>query len=671
MKRLSIRHAVIIGGGFVAGFGLAWWLLIRAGAPAAAPRHVVLFTLDTTRADAIGSYGSPTAVTPHLDALAARGVRFADAVTAAPLTGPAHAAIFTGMYPARFGVRDNATTPLPGEAVTLAERLQAAGLATGGFIGAFVLDRPYGFAQGFDVFRGFSRVDPGREATAERRGSDVVDDAVRWLADVPIDQPFFLWVHLYDPHTPYAAPEPFGSRHGARPYDGEVAYVDHQVGRLLETLRTRGVVNETLVAAVADHGESLGEHGEDDHGVFLYEPVLRVPWILAGPSVGAGRIVTEQVRVIDVAPTILDLLGLPPLDGTDGESLVPVLRGQVRNPIPAAYAESYYSRFHLGWSELRTLRADGWKVIDAPRPELYAAHDDPVEAVNRYEAQRSLADRMIAEARKLEETLTGGRRAEAPAPDAETLARLRSLGYVGTSVPSPSAAGGGLPDPKDRMEAWGRYKRSFTSAIDDLAASRIDAAIATLRDLIRTHEGAYDLHELLGEAYRRQGRLPQALGEFEMASLINPTAPGPHLSAAEVLLAMGRAADAATPLDQARRLAPESFDVAYVDAKVLEATGRVDEAVAAYGRGIDINPANPRIRLDLAVLASRTRRLDLADAQLRHLLTMGYQPSRTHVAIGQVAEMRGDAAGARLAYERALAIEPGLPVAEAALRRLR
>jgi hypothetical protein len=241
-------------------------------AAAAQPRNLLLITLDTTRADRLGAYGYAQARTPNLDTLAREGVRFDDAAAQAPITGPSHAAILTGRYPARFGVRDNATTPLPGEAVTLAEILEAKGFATGGFIGAFILDRPYGFAQGFSTFNsGFTRVDPGGEANAERRGDAVVNDAVAWMRGLPAGQPFFGWVHLYDPHMPYEDG-----------YDGEIARVDREIGRLLDALRARGAYDDTLVIAVADHGESLGEHGEDEHGVFLYEPVTRVPWIMRG-----------------------------------------------------------------------------------------------------------------------------------------------------------------------------------------------------------------------------------------------------------------------------------------------------------------------------------------------------------------------------------------------------
>lgn len=670
MRQRSVR-ALIFWFTMVAVAVVTWVIVSNRTATSSQPRHVVLFTLDTTRADHIGVYGAPLARTPHLDSLAGRGVRFDDAVTTAPITGPAHAAIFTGQYPARFGVRDNATTPLPERATTLAEHLASAGFSTGGFIGAFVLDRAYGFAQGFATFSGFDRVESGREANAERIGSEVVDDALQWLATVPTEQPTFLWVHLYDPHAPYAAPAPFGNEFVSRPYDGEVAYVDHQIGRVLEALRARGTLDDSLIIAVADHGESLGEHGEDEHGVFLYESVMRVPLIIAGPSARTGHVVTEQVRVIDLVPTTLDLLGLPAVPGLDGESLRTVLDGGSRQTVPAAYAESYYPKLHYGWSELRSLRADGWKVIDAPRPELFAITKDPREADNVFEGQRALGERMVAEAARLDRELTGGQAPQATAPNRETMERLRSLGYVGTSSPLPTTDGDRGPDPKDRIEERRTFKRLLSEAIDDLRANRLDESVRKLRDLVRINNRAYDLHQLLGEAYQRMGRLNEALGEFEVAALLNPTAAAPHLSAAELLLSAGQTAEARKRLDLATAIDPGSFDVALVRGQVLQAVGQAEEAQAAYERAISVNPAHPRARMLLIGVASQLKRFDIAEREARTLLESGYRPSRMQFTLGGLAQMQGQLDRAAQHYREALRLEPGLTMAAEALRQLR
>jgi len=241
--------------------------------------NLLLITLDTVRADHLGSYGDKAAATPVLDRLAREGVRFADATTHAPITGPAHAGILTGLYPARFGIRDNAATPLPPDAMTLAEVLKGAGYRTGGFIGAFILDRAYGFDQGFELFDSeFAGFDPRARLNAERPAAAVVERTIAWLKTLSPGQPFFAWVHLYDAHTPYTPPPPFDKAFRARPYDGEIAGVDRAIGSVIAALEERGLLDRTLIVAIGDHGEGLGEHGEDAHGVFLYDSVLRIPW---------------------------------------------------------------------------------------------------------------------------------------------------------------------------------------------------------------------------------------------------------------------------------------------------------------------------------------------------------------------------------------------------------
>jgi arylsulfatase A-like enzyme/Tfp pilus assembly protein PilF len=648
--------------------GAAAFVLFRGAAIDERPRHVLLITLDTVRADRLGTYGYAGAETPHLDALAARGVRFDDAVAPSPITGPSHAAMFTGLYPGRLGVRDNATTPLPDDAVTLAALLAERGFATGGFIGAFILDRPYGFASGFEHFgSGFERVESGRETNAERRGDLVVDDALAWLRSLPADRPFFGWVHLYDAHAEYAAPEPFGSRFRDNPYDGEIAFVDAQVGRLLDALRARNALDDTLVIAIADHGEALGDHGEDEHGVFLYDEVIRIPWIAAGPGARRGHVVAEQVRAIDLMPTILDALGLEVPGGLDGESLSALLKGGTRDEAPPAYAESHYPRLHYGWSELRAIRAEGWKAVDAPRPELYNLRDDPGELHNLYEARQPLADRMIEQAVRLGLEMDA-RAAPVRAADRETLDRLRSLGYVGIAAPPPP--GTRLPDPKDRIAERREYRALMTAALDAMGEGRLGDAERSLRRLADINERAPDVHQLLGEVYQRQGRLTEALAAFEASSLLNPSSAGPLLSAAEVHLERRELRRARARLDDAAAVDPQSFDVALVRGRMFEAEERLDEALASYERAVELNPANPRARLAAMQAASQVKRFGAAEAHARQLLAMGYQPARTHVALGQLAQMQGRTAEAERHYRSALELEPGLGIAYEALRRL-
>ena len=633
------------------------------GAPASKPKNVLLITLDTMRADRLGAYGYTAARTPNLDALARNGVRFDDATAPAPITGPAHAAILTGMYPARLGVRDNVITPLPSEAKTIAEILSSRGFATAGFVGAFILDRPYGFAQGFETFRGFSRVDSGTEANAERTGDAVVDDADQWIASLDATKPFFGWVHLYDAHLRYQPPSPF-----EQTYDGEIAFVDQQVGRLLDALRARRVLDETLIVVIGDHGESLGEHGEEGHGIFVYDAVLRVPFVVSGPGVPSGVTVPEQVRALDLAPTILDILGMPPAEKVDGVSLTPLIQGGQHETPPASYAESYYPRFHYGWSEVRAVRADGWKAIDAPKRELYNLRQDPREQKNLYVEQQALADRMLGELTRMAREIGGEQQVAVRQPDREAMERLRSLGYVGGSSALPTGARG--PDPKDRIEMQSEYNALMSDAIDDLRGGRPEASIAKFKRLVALNDRAYDLHLFLGEAYERLQRLQQALGEYEYAAVLNPEAVVPLVSAAEVHMKAGDLRGARKKLDEATKIDAGSLDVLLLSGRILEREGRSGDALAAYQRATEQNAANPRARTQLVALATQMRRWDVAERELRKLLEMGYQPARTYFGLGRVAQAQGRTADAVANYHEALRLEPGLRMAEEALRSL-
>src|SRR5690606_22527819 len=330
-------------------------------------------------------------------------------------------------------------------------------------------------------------------------------------------------------------------------------------------------------------------------------------------------------------------------EGLDGVSVWPLIGGATRVDVPASYAESYYPKLHWGWSELRAIRADGYKAIDAPRPELYNLRDDPGELHNLYASQQALADRMIAEAARLDREMRGGKEVVVAEPDRETMERLRSLGYVGAMASGPAGGSGERgPDPKDRIGERRASREALTRAIDDLRAERFDAAAKTLRALSAGNERSADLHELMGDAYRGLGRLDDALGEYGYAALINASAASPRLSMAEIHIERGNLRAARTALDEAAAPAPQSFDVAFVTGRMLESEGRVDEALAAYQRAIALNPANPRPRRQLATLASRIGRLDIAEREFRAMIAMGYQPSRASVALGGIAQIRGN-----------------------------
>lgn len=663
--KIPLRHSLAAA---VAGAALSVGVNHGFQPPAARP-NVLLITLDTFRADRIGAYGYKLAATPNLDRLAREGVRFADATTQSPLTGPAHTALLTGRYPTRFGVKNNASTPLPDSAVTLAEVLKESGYRTGAFIGAFVLERQYGFAQGFDLFdAAFTGYRAQNKQLVQRTADAVTAPAVGWMK-ASGDAPFFAWVHFYDAHTPYSAPGAIGVKLKARPYDGEIAYVDAAVGRLLASLSASGALDRTIVVAIGDHGEALGEHGEEEHGIFLYESVLRIPWLARLPNAErAGTVVTEQVRSIDLTPTLLDLVGIQRKHPFDGESVAAVMRGQPRRDPPSSYADAHYPQLHFGWSALRSLRVGEWKYVDAPKPELYDLRTDRAERQNVIAERSSVAARMSGELKTIERAFGPDADKPAPQPDPETLARLRSLGYVGIAAPTHSGTRG--PDPKDRIQEFNRFKSLLVAATTEMAQRRPDAAIARLKQAAAINDRAYDLHIMLGDAWLQKRSYENALGEYEAAALLNPGTAAPHVLAAEVLLEQGRLNEAMKRLDAGAKIEPSSGEVALARGRAYERSGRWADALAEFQRAVAINPSDVPARGRLVGAAMNLKQFDVAEPHLRVLLNEKYQPARTYFALGFIAESRGNLAAAAAEYRRALAADPSLRQAADGLRRV-
>jgi arylsulfatase A-like enzyme/predicted Zn-dependent protease len=453
---------------------------------------VVVVTLDTTRADRIGAYGGNFVPTPNLDAIAEEGVLFESAYAQAPLTLPSHSSMFTGKYPASHGVRHNGVFRLRAEETTLAERLKESGFATAAVVGAFVLNAGYGTEQGFDLYADIprDRYSGGRDQLyeAQRSAEEVNAEAFRWLDTKP-DGRFFLWVHYYDPHAPYAPPEkPGRTLHGSG-YDREISYLDSCFGDLVDRLRREGILDDVLLVVAGDHGESLGHHGELSHGVFLYEPAMQVPLMIRAPGlVPKGRRETDLVELVDVAPTVLDLLELPPLPGASGRSLRPLLRDETGPSSRMVFAETFMPRIEFGWSELRMVRDRRFKYIQAPRPELYDLREDPTESVNLHGLESERSAEMAAALQDWVASTTNvevaadARKAISP----EEEAKLRSLGYLGGSSDlSLTDSGGALPDPKDHV-AEGAIVLEARKALE---AGNVDSALATLDRVLERSPG--------------------------------------------------------------------------------------------------------------------------------------------------------------------------------------
>jgi arylsulfatase A-like enzyme/tetratricopeptide (TPR) repeat protein len=631
--------------------------------------NVLLITLDTTRADRLGAYGAIAKPTPAFDRIAGDGVLFRRAVTAVPLTLPSHATMFTARYPPAHGVRDNGGFFLDAGETTLAERLKANGFATGGFVGAYVLDRRWGIAQGFDTY--FDEFDTSRAkggvlASVERPGNEVADRALAWLEQVAGSR-FFGWVHFYDAHSPYDPPEPYRSRFAAEPYTGEIAFVDSQIQRLLEFLDRRDLLKKTIVAIIGDHGESLGEHGERTHGFFIYQSVLDIPFAVLTPFDGLrGRRVAEVVRSVDLVPTLMDLLSMPLVDRVDGQSLAPLMSGSsgsVRELGLEAYAEAMYPRYHFGWSELRALTSGRFKYIDAPRPELYDLEQDPHELHNVYDTRRPLADRMAASLRSIAEPVAAAVKPPVEVPstalgagDPEARARLAALGYVGTFAGDAPRSRSTLADPKDKIELF----NLITKAREELQdAHDSKAGLAMLEEAVRKDPEIVDAWLLMGNAYASRREFTRALQCFQRALALKPDYDLAVMNMANVYRDLGRPADAVVGLQRLLAINPNHLQARQQMAQIFLDEGQLADAERELDAVLRQDERMAAAHNSLGALRLKQGDTDGGEREIRRALADRPDLALAHFNLALVAERRGDLTSAEAEYRKEIEQHPG------------
>ena len=629
--------------------------------PAAPPRHVLLVTLDTFRGDRLAPETAP-----NLDRLAAEGARFTRARAAAPLTLPSHASILTAAWPHTHGLRDNGDGPLDAAHPTLAERLAARGWDTAAFVGSFVLDRRFGLGRGFARYDDRVTRDVAllESPAAERDGAEVVAAFEDWLAaraggdSDRGSAPFFAWLHLYDPHAPYEAPEPFASRFPGAPYDAEVAYADALVGRALAALRARGLLDESLVAVVGDHGEGLGEHGESTHALLIYNSTLHVPMLLWAPGLVPRREIATLVRTVDLAPTILDLLGTGESFG-EGRSLVPLLAGA---PLPEApaFGESLYASRHLGWSPLHSVESGPYKYIAAPEPELYEVSSDPAETIDRLAARPDEAERLAA--------LLAAELGRAPpsaaqrAADAETIARLRSLGYLAGSAPAPAPT----VDPKRKLDVWERLLR----ATELQARGEHAAAARVFESVLRSERSLPLVYESLGACYVRLERWDEAERLYGLALARDIDSAAIRL---DLALARARRGDAAGAVEELRRalaLDPRSVAAHHHLGDLHRAAGRTAEAAAAYRTALTINPDYVYSWNGLGRALAASGDAEAALTAFRRAVEIA--PGEPHGVLNLAVQLErmGRTADARDTYRRCLELDPNPEIRDLATQGL-
>ena len=659
------------------------WLAASALAATVAPPNVILITLDTVRADRMGFLGSKRGLTPNLDTLARQSVVFTRAYSQVPLTAPSHATILTGTYP-QFNQVNDFQVPLAQELPYAPAILREHGYHTAAFIGSMILDPNAKFAPGFD--RGFETYDAGfqtwhsgedRYRTTERRGTEVVAHALAWLNQHP-KGPFFIWVHLYDAHHPYDPPEPYKTKYASAPYDGEIAYTDSAVGKFLAQLRARGLYGGALIAVMADHGEALGEHGEDTHGIFLYDETIHVPLTIklpGEPSQGkaahgkssTGKRIENRVGLVDVLPTILQAVGIAVPPQVQGESLLGIMKSK---PTPAeradastltstdrpAYAETDYPHRAYGWSSLRALRTGKYLYIDAPRKELYDQMADPKAEHDLSAASTAVTSTLAGQLDAFRQKTSSNREAPKSLDDPEAQQKLAALGYVASGInatrPGAKDKDQGA-DPKDKIEIANLTNQAnflmeearcqeAIPLLQQLIAKQPEVsshyvqlgkclilmrdfqkAVPVLRTIVESHPDLTISHFQLAMALLATGDTAAAVAELEIVVTRIPNWERAHLLLANAYLQMDRVPDAIRQCEKALAFDPNHYPANLLLGRILVVSGNPQGALPKLNKAAELQPEAPEPHMLLTEAYDRLGRKTDAERERAEAKRLG------------------------------------------------
>lgn len=634
----------------------------RRPATSAKPSNIILITMDTTRADRMGFLGSKRGLTPNLDALAQQSAIFTRAYAQVPLTTPSHAALLTSTYP-QFNHLEDLGMPLGKELPYLPDLLHQHGYHTAAFLGANILDAKGGMASGFD--RGFDMYDtdfhdprPGEDRyhSVERRAGDVADRALKWL-NKNQQGPFFVWLHFYDPHDPYDPPAPFKERYAKEPYDGEIAYVDSVVGSFIEELRKRGLYQDSVIAIAADHGESFGEHGEERHGMFLYDETIHVPLLLKFPEQKfAGKRLDPRVALVDIPPSLLKAAGIAAPASMQGQSLFPLLEATESaaaenekekekvsdRPI---FSASSYARRIFGASELRSWRSGKYLYVQAPRRELYDEPLDPGASKNLASSAKAVADTLDTQLSGFLQKTSSAQTRNGKL-DPAVVEKLRALGYLATENSTAKNSGKPAVDPKDKADVANRYHRALIKGEE----GQYDEEIADLRDIMAhdpdvpgaafnlgtalMSKGQYEEavtflrkavdsfpesgapHYELALTFGFLGRLDEALREMQAASICVPGSANLHTLVASLNVQLNQIPAAMKEYEKAIQLDPNHFDANLAYGRLLFSQGRHNAALPKLLRAAKLNPDSMDAHMALADVYTQLGEDDKADREL-------------------------------------------------------
>ncbi len=579
--------------------------------------NLILITVDTLRADHLGCYGFMPDVTPAMNRIAAEGVRFENCIAQTPLTLPSHTTIMTGTLPLHHGVRDNGGFVVPSQLETMAEVFKEAGYKTAAFISAYVLDSKWGLNQGFDYY--FDRFDLGRFekislGEVQRPAEETLTEALAWL-DKNKGQKFFAWIHLYDPHTPYEPPEPYKSQFNRRPYVGEIAYTDSQIARLWSYLENNDLLNNLLLVLTSDHGESLGEHGESTHGFFVYQEAIHVPLIFVTPfDKFKNKTYSGAVTLTDIMPTVLEYGGLPVPSEVQGKSLLAYFSGKKKPVDNLAYSETFYPRYHYGWSELRSFQNNRYKLILAPVPELYDLKADPAEEKNLVYLEKKVYEELTHLAEEFEHK--AGQKAIEPdfsSIDEETKEKLAALGYLGSFVDPSKLTGKKLADPKDKIHIFNEISKARETGM----AGNFEQAIETLKKILAEDPTISDGFFALGNIYLKARKFKEAIEAFSTALELKPDDSFAVINICNCFAALNQLDKAEKFVQEQANRGFEDPQFYYVLGTLFALRGNYDKALPYFEECLKKNPNSASAHNAIAAICLNRNELGCAEEHLK------------------------------------------------------
>jgi arylsulfatase A-like enzyme/predicted Zn-dependent protease len=611
--------------------------------------NYILVTVDTLRVDRIATYGCSDVETPTIDLFARRGVKFTRCIAQTPLTLPSHTSIMTGTFPTFHGVRDNGGFLVPQEIQTLAEKFKGRGFETAAFVASYVLDSKWGLDQGFDHY--FDRFDLSKYKTIslgniQRRADEVLDQALGWL-DGHKEKRHFVWIHLYDPHTPYDPPSPYKERYGSRPYLGEIAYTDSQLARLWDFLERNQLADNTVLVFASDHGESLGEHQESTHGFFIYQEGVHVPLIFVSPvEEFQGHIRGDVVRLVDIMPTMLDMAGIDIPPDVQGISLLSAFKGR-ELPSGFAYSETYYPRFHYGWSELSSIQEGRFKLIIAPELELYDLTADPEEQTNLVQSLPQETRRLMSLAESfIEESGRNAYQLDYRHMDEEARQKLAALGYIGSFTDSSSLQGRRMGDPKEKIVIFNRLSEAREMGLK----GDYTQGIALVDEIIAEDPDVIDAYFTKGNLYFKAGDFDKSLEAFFQALEKKPDNAFTIINVANSYIMKGDFNEAEKFLLSIKNTVPPDSQINLILGNINYAQKEYDQAEEYYRECIRLNESSASAFCALGGIMVIKKNLDEAERLLEQAEEFNPQLRNLQYNFAQLHEERGEMSAAERAY---------------------